>query len=116
MIGCLNLAIAVIVGAFGAHALKSSMTEEGIKIYQTGTLYHLVHGIGILLATYRTGKCATAAAWLFLVGCALFAGSLYLLAITQNRMLGMITPLGGVCFISGWISLSFSEVRHAPSN
>lgn len=107
--------VAVALGAFGAHGLKQRLGVELLAVWQTAVLYQLVHtlallGIGIwLLQRPTTGL--VAAGGLFLAGIVLFSGSLYLLALGGPRWLGPVTPLGGVCFMLGWISLAWAAWR-----
>lgn len=110
LLGSLNMALVVILGAFGAHALKKKLTPELLKIYETGVLYHLVHGLGLLLIGVLAGGAvssglAVTAGWLLQIGIVLFCGSLYVLALTGVKRLGAITPLGGLGFIAGWVVL-----------
>ncbi len=110
LLGSLNMALVVILGAFGAHALKRKLTPELLKIYETGVLYHLVHGLGLLLIGVLAGGAvssglAVTAGWLLQIGIVLFCGSLYVLALTGVKRLGAITPLGGLGFIAGWVVL-----------
>ena len=108
--------LGVLLGAFGAHALKNSLNVEMRAIYQTGVQYQLIHALGIVLiallaATQPTWKRLILAGWLMVAGVLLFSGSLYLLAATGVRVLGAITPLGGLCFIVAWGLLVFAPVR-----
>ncbi|MEO8439149.1 MAG: DUF423 domain-containing protein [Spartobacteria bacterium] len=97
--------LAVGLGAFGAHALKNTLqTNEMIEVWKTAVLYHFLHALALLvLATLPTAS--RAAASLFIAGVILFSGSLYLLALTNVKWLGAITPLGGLCFLAGWLCL-----------
>ena len=103
--------LAVALGAFGAHGLKSVLSPDMLKVYQTGVQYHLVHtvvllGLGIWQAFNRdadVGRWLSRAVWLMLVGLLLFSGSLYLMTITGIRPLGIITPFGGTSWLIGWI-------------
>lgn len=108
--------LGVVLGAFGAHALKNSLGAEMLAIYQTGVQYHLIHALGIVLiailaSTQPAWKRLIMAGWLMSIGVLLFSGSLYLLAATGVRALGAITPLGGLCFIVAWGLLVFAPVR-----
>src|SRR4051812_32134486 len=98
--------LGVELGAFGAHALRQRLAPELLAVYQTGVLYHLVHAVALLgvaiLAKMRPDAMLTAAGWLFVAGIMIFSGSLYALAITGVRVLGAITPLGGLAFLAGW--------------
>ena len=108
--------LGVLLGAFGAHALKNSLSVEMLAIYQTGVQYQLIHALGIVLiallaATQPTWKRLILAGWLMVAGVLLFSGSLYLLAATGVRVRRAITPLGGLCFIVAWGLLVFAPVR-----
>ena len=113
-IGALAGLLAVAFGAFGAHALKARLTPEMLAVYQTGVLYHLVHAlallaVGILLRLEpRPGLLLAASA--FSVGMFLFSGSLYALALTEARWLGVVTPVGGVALLVGWAALAWSTL------
>ncbi len=106
------LAMAVGIGAFGAHGLKSQISGEMLQIYKTGVEYHFYHALGLLLiGVLAVAVPSLSLKWpfiLFLAGIILFSGSLYLLAVTGLKVLGAITPLGGLSFIAGWILLFFT--------
>jgi uncharacterized membrane protein YgdD (TMEM256/DUF423 family) len=109
-IGGLNALLSVAVGAFGAHGLKGTMPADLMEIYQTGVQYHMVHALGLLLigllinqSKSSEGRAVSAAGWCLLAGIILFSGSLYALSLSGIRWLGAITPLGGVCFLAGWL-------------
>lgn len=109
-LGSIMMFLAVALGAFGAHALKRRLSVDMIKIYETGVLYHLVHGLGLILIglladQLEQSHLVSVAGWLLFAGILLFSGSLYALSITGVRKLGAITPLGGVAFLAGWITL-----------
>lgn len=111
----LLLFFGVLLGAFGAHALRSKLDAYGMDIYKTAVLYHFVHALGILAVgqifatvTQHSTPLLTAAGIFFMTGIALFSGSLYLLSITGLKWLGAITPVGGVAFLLGWICLFLS--------
>ena len=97
--------LAVALGAFGAHALKATlMANETMEAWKTAVLYHFLHALALLaLGTLPAASKVPPA--LFLAGIALFSGSLYLLALTNVKWLGAITPLGGLCFLVGWLTL-----------
>ena len=116
LLGSLLMALAVVIGAFGAHGLEGRLSERMMKNYQTGVQYHMIHGIGLLLVGLVALKLAhssllTGAGWSFIIGIVLFSGSLYAMALTGVTKLGAITPIGGVAFIVGWILLGISVVR-----
>ena len=103
--------LAVALGAFGAHALRSTIDRHGmLDVWNKAVLYHFVHAIALLvLALWATTN--RTSWWLICAGIFLFSGSLYLMALTGARWLGAITPLGGLCFIAGWIWLIISPPR-----
>lgn len=111
-LGAWLAAMGVMAGAFGAHALKDKISPEMIAVYDTGARYHLMHAIGLLavgLAADRfPSRRIDMAGWLLTIGIFLFSGSLYALAVTGNKALGMVTPLGGLAWIVGWIMLAFA--------
>jgi len=94
--------VAVALGAFGAHALRSTIEGHGLSdVWNKAVLYHFVHALALLvLALY--GATNRAVWWLLFAGILVFSGSLYLMALTNLRWLGAITPLGGFCFLGGW--------------
>jgi uncharacterized membrane protein YgdD (TMEM256/DUF423 family) len=94
--------LAVALGAFGAHSLRSRLEMHGmVDVWNKGVLYHLIHAIALfVLALY--GAANRGAWWLFFAGIFLFSGSLYAMALTNLRWLGAVTPLGGLCFLAGW--------------
>ena len=95
----------VALGAFGAHALKRTLeANHTTEVWKTAVLYHFIHALALLvLAALPT--VSRAAASLFVAGIVIFSGSLYLLALTNVKWLGAITPLGGLCFLAGWFCL-----------
>jgi uncharacterized membrane protein YgdD (TMEM256/DUF423 family) len=94
--------LAVALGAFGAHALRSTIEAHGlIDVWNKAVLYHFVHAIA-LLALALSGAANRGAWWFLFAGIFLFSGSLYTMALTNIRWLGAITPLGGLCFLAGW--------------
>jgi len=103
--------LAVALGAFGAHSLRSTLESRGmLDVWNKAVFYQFIHAIALLvLALYGTinrGACL-----LLLVGIVLFSGSLYLLALTNLRRLGPITPVGGLCFLAGWAWLFFAPPK-----
>jgi uncharacterized membrane protein YgdD (TMEM256/DUF423 family) len=97
-------ATAVILGAFGAHALQSVLSPKAMGWIDTGTSYQTTHALALIACGVLPYKGAARTAWLFSLGIIVFSGSLYLMAITGITMLGAITPLGGLSLIAGWIS------------
>ncbi len=111
--GSLVMLLGVVLGAFGAHGLKDTLTPEGKAVYQTAVFYHLIHGLALLavgwLATLKPSEPLIRNAGLaFVIGIFLFSGSLYLLAVTGIKKLGIITPFGGLAFLLGWLLLALS--------
>ncbi len=106
MAAALLLALATLTGAFGAHALRARLPADRFEVLQTAVQYQFFHGLGLLglgLACERLGSRALErAASLVLYGVLLFCGSLYLLLLGAPRVLGVLTPLGGLCLIAGW--------------
>ena len=99
----------VALGAFAAHGLKSRLSEQYLAVFHTGVTYQLVHTLALLgvalLATQLQSRLVTWAGVCFAVGIVLFSGSLYLLTMSGIAKLGMITPIGGVAFLAGWLCL-----------
>ncbi|CAD5106030.1 DUF423 domain-containing protein [Zestomonas carbonaria] len=100
---------AVALGAFAAHGLKSQLSPDLLAVFQTGVHYQMVHALAllavVLLGLHAPGKALLVAGGLFVLGILLFSGSLYLLSLSGVRILGAITPFGGVAFLGGWLSL-----------
>jgi uncharacterized membrane protein YgdD (TMEM256/DUF423 family) len=111
--GALLMALAVIIGAFGAHGLRDRLDAYSMGVYERAVFYHFIHALGLLIVSFlpKTGTFSEFATnWvcgLLLAGIVIFSGSLYLLAITGNRMLGAITPIGGLAFIAAWLVLAW---------
>ena len=117
LLGSLNTALAVLLGAFGAHALKTKLSEQMMGVYQTGNQYHFYHALGLLLLgtialNLAPSNWLKVSGWLMFTGILLFSGSLYALALSQVRWLGAITPLGGSAFILAWFSLAIAVFRN----
>ncbi len=115
--GGVMLALGVGIGAFGAHGLQGKLDAYSMDIYQRAVLYHYIHALGLLLIGALAASNAispTLARWaglLLLIGIVFFSGSLYILALTGNRTWGAVTPIGGVCFIAGWVVLAVSGLK-----
>ncbi len=114
-IGAIAAAIGVTLGAFGAHALKSRVAEDLLSIFEVGVRYHMYHALALLAVGWAAGRWpgnwVNASGWLFVIGILIFSGSLYLMALSGARWLGAITPIGGLCFILGWIALAMAALR-----
>lgn len=109
--------LGVALGAFGAHGLKDKLTPHSMDIFKTGVLYHFVHALALCavawLSTVLSDGKITWAGISFTAGIILFSGSLYALAVTGIKPLGMITPVGGAAFLLGWIFI-FLSVKGLP--
>lgn len=107
--------LAVASGAFGAHALESTLDEGMLEIWETASRYQMYHALGLFAAAWLLGEtqstAATVGGWCFVAGIFIFSGSLYLLATTGVRWLGAITPIGGLAMIAGWIALSVAATH-----
>ena len=117
-LGAVLAMLGVAFGAFGAHGLKTRVTPELLVTWNTGVLYHLVHAlalvlVGILCQLLPEVPMVRFAGWFLLAGITLFSFSLYLLVLTDIRALGMITPLGGISFLVGWVLLAAAAWQHA---
>ena len=102
-------ASAVLLGAFGAHALRDVLDARGVELWHTAVNYHVWHALALVLAVgFGRGRSARLAAWAFVLGIVLFSGSLYALALGAPRWCGVITPFGGLAFVVGWMALGWS--------
>ncbi len=115
LLGSLSGFIAVAAGAFGAHALRQRLPSEMLSIFETGARYQMYHALALLAvgiaASIRQAPSIQLAGWCFVAGTVLFSGSLDLLAFTENRVIGALTPLGGMAFLLGWLSLAWGVWR-----
>lgn len=113
--GAINAAIAVGAGAFAAHGLRERLEPRALEIFETGARYQMYHALGMILcAIIAVGggiAGARTAGWILQVGIVIFSGSLYALALSDVKILGAITPIGGVAFLAGWIWLAVSALR-----
>ena len=114
-LGSLSGLLAVAAGAFGAHALRQRLPSDMLSIFETGARYQMYHALALLAvalaASIRESPAIHLAGWCFVAGTVLFSGSLYLLAFTETRIIGAITPLGGIAFLLGWLSLAWTAWR-----
>ncbi|HEX7794022.1 MAG TPA: DUF423 domain-containing protein [Vicinamibacterales bacterium] len=108
--GALLGGLGVAIGAFGAHGLRGRLSPEMLAVFETGVRYHMYHALAILMTAALLpridGRAVLIAGWSFMAGIVLFSGSLYALALSGVTTLGAITPIGGVAFLVGWISLA----------
>ncbi|HEX7072226.1 MAG TPA: DUF423 domain-containing protein [Rhodothermales bacterium] len=113
--GCVFAGLAVVAGAFGAHALEPHLTPERLATYETAVRYQMYHALALLaagwLSSRESSRLPGLAGILFIAGIAVFSGSLYLLVATDVRWWGAVTPIGGVAFIAGWICLAVGAAR-----
>jgi uncharacterized membrane protein YgdD (TMEM256/DUF423 family) len=106
-------ALAVLLGAFGAHGLKAKLTPEMMAVYQTAVQYHMWHALGLAMVGLASLHWPNVgllrwSGWLMVLGIVLFSGSLYALALTQIKILGAITPFGGLAFIAAWSTFAIA--------
>lgn len=129
ILGALSAAIGVAAGAFGAHALRARVEPRLLEVFETGARYQMYHAFALIVVAWvltRAGGVtavvlgpppgtawAVTSGWLFVAGTLLFSGSLYAMTLTGVRALGAITPLGGVCFLAGWVCLAVAAARLA---
>ena len=111
VMGACSGMLAVLFGAFGAHALKNSLDEYAMGVFETAVQYHFYHSfallaVGIIALTQPHTAMLKSSGYLFFIGLIIFSGSLYALSLTGVRWLGAVTPLGGLAFIGGWACLA----------
>ncbi len=116
LLGAVSAFTGVAMGAFGAHALKASLAPEMLEVYKTAVSYQMWHalgliGIALIHRQVPESKTVIWAGWLIFAGILLFSGSLYLLAILDIKWLGMITPIGGLAFLSAWLLIILFAVK-----
>jgi len=120
IIGATSGFFAVAAGAFGAHALRPRLSPDLLTIFETGARYQMYHAVALLFVAWASSRWAgyamLVAGWAFLSGTILFSGSLYALTLTGVRWLGAITPLGGVAFLLGWLSLAWGAWKGGNAN
>jgi uncharacterized membrane protein YgdD (TMEM256/DUF423 family) len=110
-LGSVLLAVGVGLGAFGAHALQDLLTPERLETWQTAVLYHFIHALALILIAIVSKVFAINLDWparLIFAGIIIFSGSLYTLCLTDIGLFGAVTPIGGVCFIAGWVWMATS--------
>ena len=111
---------AVALGAFGTHSLRDRLSPASLQIWQTGVQYHLIHAVALvligLIAAHSPSKGVKTAGWLIYYGVLIVSGSLYALSLTGIKVLGAITPLGGLCFLAGWATLAYSAWKDSTPN
>lgn len=110
-------ALAVLLGAFGAHVLRERLTAEMLDVFEKASRYHFYHtfALGLCALLAARGIALRAAPICFCAGIALFSGSLYAMSLTEQRWLGAVTPFGGVLMVAGWIALAAAARRTSPA-
>ncbi|MGG3555150.1 DUF423 domain-containing protein [Peribacillus frigoritolerans] len=116
ILGALNGFIAVALGAFGAHGLEGKIPDKYLETWQTAVQYQMFHAVGLLVLGLLAGKIASPlinwSGWLMLIGIILFSGSLFVLSVTQIKVLGAITPLGGISFLVAWVLMIIAAYKY----
>ena len=102
---------AVAIGAFGAHGLREKLSSEMIEVYKTGVLYQLIHSVVLLILSLNTIIKSKLPSIFFLLGIILFSFSLYIYSTSGIRFFAMITPIGGFCFLIGWLLLIYEAIK-----
>lgn len=119
LLSAVLLALAVGLGAFGAHALKTHLSSEMLQTWETGVKYHFYHALGLLLVGILSFLMPSVylkwSAILLFIGIVLFSGSLYVLSLSGIKILGAITPIGGLSFIGGWVLLLLAAWKKFPA-
>lgn len=114
-VGAVLAFLSVALGAFGAHGLRSRVSPDLLVTFETGARYQMYHALALvlvgILASYLNSPLLNWSARLFLAGVLLFSGSLYLLVLTDVKAFGAVTPIGGLCFMAGWILMALAVLR-----
>ncbi|MDG4657687.1 DUF423 domain-containing protein [Ectobacillus antri] len=116
VLGSVFAFLAVALGAFGAHGLEGKVTERMLQNWKTGVTYQMFHVGGLFVIAFLIGKLGqtsmlTAAGWLMVAGILIFSGSLYVMALTGIKVLGAITPIGGLAFLAGWVLVAIAVMK-----
>jgi uncharacterized membrane protein YgdD (TMEM256/DUF423 family) len=114
-LGAASAFASVAAGAFGSHALRTRLSPDLLATFEIGVRYEMYHALGLVAVAWAAarwpGGAVTAAGWLFVAGTVLFSGSLYALALSGVRVLGAVTPFGGLAFLAGWALLAWAALR-----
>jgi uncharacterized membrane protein YgdD (TMEM256/DUF423 family) len=116
-LGSIFAGSAVMAGAFASHALRSQISKPMLEVFEVGTRYQIYHALALLVVAILINQTPTpplllmVSGWLFIAGILIFSGSLYALSFTDIKILGAITPIGGVAFIAGWIILAIASFQ-----
>lgn len=118
VLGTALAGLSVAIGAFGAHGLRDRVEPALLANFETGARYHMYHALALIAVAWAVQRWPASnvpviAGWLFVAGIVLFAGSLYIMALTGQRWLGAVTPFGGVAFIAAWALLAYTAWRGA---
>ncbi len=121
LLGALSALLGIGAGAFGAHGLKAVISPEMLAVYQTGVTYQMYHALGLISIALISRQAPDSkllhwAGWLMFAGILLFSGSLYSLALLNHSRLGMITPFGGVCFLTAWLLIALFAAQNIRSS
>lgn len=114
-LGCLLSALGIVFGAFGVHALRGWLGETALGWWQTGVQYQLWNAVGLVALSAAPPQRLKLAAWPIAAGTLIFAGSLYLMALTDARWLGAVTPVGGLLMIFGWSAAAWAALRRSAN-
>jgi len=117
ILGAINAFLTVALGAFGAHGLEGKIPQKYLETWQTGVQYQMFHSLGLFMVAFMMDKLpqtgvVTLAGWLMFIGIVLFSGSLYVLSLTQIKVLGAITPFGGISFLAAWVLLAIAAIKY----
>lgn len=117
ILGAINAFLAVALGAFGAHGLENKLEPKYLEIWKTGVQYQMFHALGLVAIGIISGKVEASSllswsGWLMLIGIILFSGSLYVLSTSGIKVLGAITPFGGVAFLVSWVLLIMFSIKY----
>jgi len=120
-LGAFSALTGIGLGAFGAHGLKAMLSPDLLAVYQTGVTYQMWHALGLILITLirqhaPNSKLLSWAGWLMFAGILLFSGSLYLLVLLDLKWMGMITPIGGISFLTAWFLIALFAVKKPHHN
>ena len=114
-LGAVFAFLGVALGAFGAHALRATLSPADLATFETGVRYQMYHALGLVVVAWAAfrwpGAPVHVAGWLFVAGILIFSGSLYTLVLTGQRWMGAVTPVGGLCFLAAWALLAWTAFR-----
>lgn len=116
ILGCISAFLSVALGAFGAHGLEGRISAKMLEVWKTGVTYQMFHAGGLFVVAFLLAKLpntslVVTAGWIMTLGIILFSGSLYVLSVSGIKVLGAITPLGGVAFLTAWVLLAIAAIR-----